>query len=159
SLFKHAQADGIDMRNLIEPALARWDYAPIRTIWLERLNQLTLPGRGWVIALHGLAKARESKAVPRLRELTLAPFTDSLVRFDAARALGAIQTAGLEKDADGLAGEKSSLAQLAAAALLRKHRSDDAAKLQGRLAVEAEPAAGAVALEGLLEYNPRQVLD
>src|SRR5262249_3255834 len=38
-LLKHAQADGIDMRNLVEPALARWNYEPARAVWLERLNQ------------------------------------------------------------------------------------------------------------------------
>ena len=51
------------------------------------------------------------------------------------------------------------MARLAAASLLRKHRGDEAAKVLQRLAVEAEPAAAAVALEGLLDDDPRRVTD
>jgi HEAT repeat protein len=161
SLFAHARSDGIEMRNLVEPALARWDYGPVRTVWLERLNQTGLPGRGWLLALQGLGAVREPKAVPRLRELTLSPVMDPIVRLEAARALGAIQTTGLEKDAERLATEKAApgnVAHLAAASLLRKHRGDEAAKILQRLAVEAEPAAAAVALEGLLDDDPHRVL-
>jgi HEAT repeat protein len=160
-LFKHAQTDGIEMRNLVEPALARWDYGPVRTAWLERLNQSGLPGRGWVLALQGLGTVRETKAVPRLRELTLSPATDPVIRLETARALGIIQTTGLEKEAERLAAEKArpgNVARLAAASLLRKHRGDEAAKVLQRLAVEAEPAAAAVALEGLLDDDPRRIL-
>ena len=161
NLFRHAQTDGIDMRNLVEPALARWDHGPARAAWLERLNQPGLPGHGWLLALRGLGAVREPKAVPRLRELALAPATNPIVRLEAARALGVIRTEGLEGDAERLAAEKTSpgsVARLAAASLLRKHRSDGAARVLQRLAVGAEPAAAAVALEGLLEADPRRVL-
>jgi len=161
NLFRHAQTDGIDMRNLVEPALARWDYRPARAAWLERLNQPGLPGYGWLLALRGLGAVREAKAVPRLRELTLAPATDPIVRLEAARALGLIRTEGLEEDAERLAAEKAvpgGAAQLAAASLLRKHRGERAARVLQRLAVGAEPAAAAAALEGLLEADPRRVL-
>src|SRR5205823_2230891 len=100
-------------------------------------------------------------AVPRLHELTLAPATDPIIRLEAARALGAIQTTGLEKDAARLAAEPAApgnVALLAAASLLRNHRSEEAATISQRLAVEAEPAAAAVALEGLLDTDPRWVM-
>jgi HEAT repeat protein len=161
SLFRHAQTDGIEMRNLVEPALARWDYGPMRAIWLERLNQSGLSVRSRVLALQGLSAVREPKAVPRLRELTLSPATDPIIRLEAARALGAVQTTGLEKEAERLVGEKvfpRDVAQLAAAYLLRKHRSDEAAKVLQRLAVEAGPVASVVALQGLLAYDPRRVM-
>jgi HEAT repeat protein len=67
----------------------------------------------------------------------------------------------LEGDAEELAAEKASpgsVAHLAAASLLRKHRSDEAARILQRLAVGAEYATAAVALEGLLEADPRRVL-
>jgi HEAT repeat protein len=161
SLFRHAQAGGVEMRNLVEPALARWDHAPARAVWLERLNKPGLPRRDGVIAVQALAAVREQKAVPRLRELTLSPTTDPILRLEAARALGALQTSGLEKEAERLAAEKpkpGGVAHLAAASLLRKHRGDEAVKLLQRLAVEAEPAAAAVALDGLLDDDPRRVL-
>jgi HEAT repeat protein len=93
--------------------------------------------------------------------LALAPATDPTLRLEAARALGAIRTTGSEKDAGRLAGEKSgpgSVAHLAAASMLRNHRSDEAAGILERLAGEPEPAAAAVALEGLLEADPRRVM-
>src|SRR5262249_20844314 len=127
----------------------------------ERLQQPGLPGHGWVLALQGLGAVREPRAVPRLRELVRSPATDPIVRLEAARALGAIQTAGLEPEAERLAAEQAapgSVAQLTAASLLRKHRGDAAARILARLAVGAEPAAAAVALEGLLADDPRRVL-
>ena len=161
NLFAHAQTDGIDMRNLVEPALARWDYAPARAYWLERLNQPGLAGRSWILAIQGLAKAREAKAIPKLRELVFAPATDPIVRVEAARALGTIQTQGLEKDGANLAEGKAApgnVFHLAAALLLRFHRGDEAAKTLLRLAVEAEPSAAVIALDALLEDDPRRVL-
>ena len=34
-LFERAGKDGVEMRDLVEPALARWDYKPARAAWLE----------------------------------------------------------------------------------------------------------------------------
>jgi HEAT repeat protein len=86
---------------------------------------------------------------------------DPIIRLEATRALGAILTTGLEKDAERLAAEKAApghVAHLAAASLLRQHRSDEAAKILQRLAVDAEPAAAAVALQALLDDDPSRVL-
>lgn len=161
SLLAHAETDGIDMQNLVEPVLAKWDYKPARAVWLARLKQSELPGRGWVLAIQGLGVVREAEAVPRLRELLLSSATDPIIRLEAARSLGAIQTTDLEKEAEQLATEKAgpgNVAHIAAASLLRKHRSDESAKILQRLAVDPNPAAAAVALDGLLDRDPRLVL-
>lgn len=161
TLFAHAQKDGIDMRNLVEPALARWNYSPVRDVWLQRLSQLGLADRSWISAIQGLATVREAKAIPRLRELLMAPGTDPIVLIEVSKALGTLQTTGLEKDAESLAVGKAgpgNLAHLAAAYLLKKHRGEPAAKILTRLAVEAEPAAALVALAGLLEDDARRVV-
>jgi hypothetical protein len=50
------------------------------------------------------------------------------------------------------------VAHLAAASMLRKHRGDEAAKILQRLSGESDLAAAAVALEGLLDDDPRRVL-
>lgn len=161
NLFKHARTDGVEMGNLVEPALARWDHGPARAVWLERLSKSGLPRRDGLLAIQGLGAVREPKAIPRLRELALSPITDPILRLEAARALGAIQTTGLEKEAARLAEEKPApggVAHLAAASLLRKHRGEEAAKLLQRLAVEAEPAVATIALDGLLGADPRRVM-
>jgi hypothetical protein len=160
-LFAHAKEDGIDMRSLVEPALARWDYLPIRTIWLERLGQPGLAARSWIIAIQALAAVRETKAIPRLRDLMMAADTDPIVRIEAAKALGQLQTSGLEHDAETLNVGKASpgnMAHLEAAYLLRRHRGVDAANILARLAVEAEPAAALAALDGLLENEALRVV-
>src|SRR5262249_54623665 len=149
----------------------RWEYRPAGAVWLERLNQpgpphSTLSPSGgerysWILALRGLGAVREPRAVPRLIELTLAPATNPIIRLEAARALGLIRTEGLEEDAERLAAETSSpgsVAPLAAASLLRKHRSDRAIKLLQRLAVGPAYAAADLALDALRETDPRLVL-
>lgn len=161
ALFARAQGDGIEMRNLVDPALARWDYKPARAGWLERLDKPGLPRQGLLLAIQGLAAVREPKGVPRLRELALAPATDPIIRLEAARALGTIQTTGLEKEAERLAQEKAApgtVGQIAAAAILRHHHGDEATRILRSLAVEAQPAAAAVALDGLTDIDPRLLL-
>ena len=148
------------MRNLIEPCLANWDYTPMRAVWLERLNQPKSPGRSWLLAIEGLGAVKEIKAAARLREIALAPTFDSMSRLAAAKALAGLVTKGLEPDAEALAGgkrESGALPQLVAATLLRNHRGEAAAKIQQRLAVEGEPAAAVVALEGLLNDDPSRI--
>src|SRR5262245_7118109 len=160
-LFAHAQTDGIEMRNLVDPALARWDYKSAREVWLERLQNANLPQRGVLQAIQALAIVREANAVARLRQLTLSPTTDPIIRLEAARSLGASQTSGLEKEAGRLAAEKAapgSVSQLVAASVLRNHRGEEATKVLRHLAVEAEPAAAAVALDALLDADSELML-
>src|SRR5262249_1261984 len=54
-LFRLSQAGDPDLRNLVEPALARWDYAPARAVWLERLGQGGVARESQMLALRGLA--------------------------------------------------------------------------------------------------------
>jgi HEAT repeat protein len=161
-LFEHAQKDGIDMRNLVEPALAKWSYEPAKLVWLERIAQRGMPRNGYLVAIDCLGIIREEKAAPRLRELALSKEIDSLVRLEAAKALGGIKPAGLEKVAHQLIWEKgptASVAQLAAATLLVKdHGSHATQEILLKLAAEAEPVAATVALDALLEENANLVL-
>ncbi|CAN5340911.1 hypothetical protein BH10PLA2_BH10PLA2_30150 [soil metagenome] len=160
-LFAHSQKDGIDMLNLVEPVLARWGYEPIKAIWLERISKPGLAGRTWVVAMQGLAELHEVKAIPRLRELIYSPLTDPIIGVEAARALGVLQKSGLEQDAELLAAipvEPGDVAHLESAYLLRMHRSEAAAKIQERLALRSEPTAALIALQGLLEFDPKRIL-
>jgi hypothetical protein len=161
NLFAHSQTDGIDMRNLVEPALARWDYQPARTVWLARINQPGLAGSSWIMAIQGLSAVKEAKAIPRLRELIFAPDTDPIVRLEAGKALGLLQVKGLEKDAERLAqgkAEPGNVAHLVAASLLRMHRGDAAAAILQHLALGADPATARLAIEGLLQDDPRRLV-
>jgi len=149
-----------DVRDLIEPALARWDYKPMRAEWLKRLDQPPFR-RSAILAIQGLAAVREEKAAPRLRQLVLANETPLGVRLEAARALGIIQTAGLEEESRKLAADTSArgkIDRLLAASMLRQHKGDEAVRQLQNLGRDTEPATAATALARLLEIDPSLVL-
>jgi HEAT repeat protein len=161
SLWRQAQAGGSDLRDLVEPALARWDYGPARAVWLDRLRDPATAHRALVGAIRALAAVRERKAADRLRELALSPREPGPVRLEAARALAALRHDGLEKDAEGLAADASPrgiVPRLAAAALLQQHQGEGAVRLLQRLARDPEPAVAALAAGRLLRIDPGLLL-
>lgn len=160
-LFRLAQEGNSDLRELIEPALARWDYRPIREVWLERLRESAAPRRDLILALQGLATVREARAADRLRELVLAERTPGPIRLESARALGSLHNEGLEKDAERLTADASPrglVSRLAAASLLRRHSSREAVSLLQRLLRDSEPAIAAIAVARLLEIDPQLIV-
>jgi HEAT repeat protein len=161
SLLRQSQAGGGDLRDVVEPALARWQYRPAGEVWLARLGDPKAPRRSLVLAVQGLAALGEGRAADRLRELVLSDATDPAVRLEAAAALGVLRTEGLEKDAEALAADASARglgARLAAAALLQRHRGDEAVALLRRLSEDGEPAVAARAVARLIEIDPRLVV-
>jgi HEAT repeat protein len=161
SLFKQAQEGDIALREVVEPALARWDYRPARAVWLERLRGPATPHRALILAMRGLAAVREGQAADRLRELALSGRAPGPVRLEAARALGALRSEGLEADAERLAADSSPrgvVGRLAAAALLQGHRGESAVRVLQQLARGPEPAAVALAAGRLLELGPELAL-
>jgi HEAT repeat protein len=176
-LLAQAQAGNSDLRALVEPALARWDFRPARSMWLDRLRDPDTPVDRIELAIQGLATIREIKATESLRDIVLgkhrghalagAPDAASYwplppsVRLEAARALATLCPEGLEKDAEQLAADNSAerlLSRLAAAVLLSQHRSQEAIRLLTRLAMEHEPAVANLALTRLIEIDSRLVL-
>ncbi|MHC4398199.1 MAG: HEAT repeat domain-containing protein [Planctomycetota bacterium] len=160
-LFEHAMAGGPDMAQLVEPTLARWDHGPIRKVWLDRLSAPDTPRRLLVLAIRGVAVVGERKAESRLGELARSGEVPPEIRLEAARALGSLRTEGLVDDARRLAADKSSAAlvdRLIAASLLRAHQGETTQRLLLELAVDPEPAVGAIALGRLLEIDPLLVV-
>jgi HEAT repeat protein len=166
-LFALSQSGNRDLRDLIEPAIARWDYKPMRAVWLERLageragSPPPLASDGVLLAVQGLGLVREEKAIPALLDLVLPRRVSSPIRLEAARALGEIRTSGSEKDARKLisdAGTQGFIARLAAAALLRHHQGEDSVRLLQELASDPEPAVSVTALPRLIEIDPKLVV-
>src|SRR5205809_3513155 len=161
SLFRHAQSGSNDLRDIVEPALARWDHRPAREVWLARLSTPEVPQRSLVLAIQGLAVVREPRAADRLREMALSVQVAGPIRLEAARALGVLRPAGLEMDAERLATDNSPhgiAARLVAASLLLQHKSAQAIALLERLARDPEPAVAAVAVGRLIELDPKLVV-
>jgi len=160
-LFQQAQAGDHDLRDLIEPALARWDYRPMRKVWLERFGQSDPPSGDLLLGIRGLAEVRETEAAPRLAELVKSCSAAWPIRLEAAQALGVIQTSGLEPDARRLASDPSPSGlrgRLAAAHLLRHHQGEEAVQLLQARASDSEPAVAALAVQRLLEIDAKLAL-
>jgi HEAT repeat protein len=156
SLLEHAEAGDGDLRAVVEPALARWDYRPARAVWLPRLGDASASRRDLVLAVEGLAAVRDEQAGAPLREMALAVRTPVGLRLEAARALGSLRAEGLEADAERLATDPSPRGvptRLAAVALLGRHQGARAVGLLERLTGDAEPAVAAAALHRLLEID------
>lgn len=156
ALLRHL-ADGADYREVVEPPLARWGHEPARAVWLDRLGQPPPYTRATVLAMRGLAAARDERAVPLLRGIALSPDPPAAYRVEAAKAWGLIRPAGQEADAARIAGGPVP-ARLAAAWLLRQHEGPEAVRLLQKLAADAEPAVAAVAVARLVELDPKHVL-
>jgi HEAT repeat protein len=149
-----------ELCEIVDPALARWDYLPARAVWRERINQ-SPARRGTLLAIRALGVVRDPEAAPRLRELVLDRGAPAPARLEAAGALAEIRTAGGEADARALAADASPRGltdRLAAASLLRRHASDEAVKLLLVLGRDPEPAVASVALARLVELDPGNVL-
>jgi HEAT repeat protein len=162
SLFREAQASRGDMRELIEPALARWDHRPARVVWIDRLGKASTPRRDLVLAIKGLAAVGEEVAVGRLREMVRSDRLDGPLRLEAARALGALRRERLEKDARDLAEDGSArgiVARLAAATLLRRHDSKEAIALLQKLTRDREPSVAALAVARLVEIDTKLLVE
>jgi hypothetical protein len=156
SLLQQAQSGTIELRELIEPALAQWDFRPARAVWLERLREPSTPQRNLILAIQGITAVHEGQAADRLHELALSDRLPGPIRLEAARALGALRTDGLEKDAERLAADPSPrglVPRLVAASLLRQHRGEPAIRLLQRLGEDPESTVAAVAIARLLEID------
>jgi HEAT repeat protein len=160
-LFQQLQSADDDLRDVIEPALARWDYRPMRTIWLARCNDAEPRSRQLVLAIGGLAQVREEEAVEPLRKIVLSDRAPPTHRLEAARALGQLREAGLEKDAEGLAADTAStqfVGRLCAVRLLERHSSPAAIQLLQRLTLDKQPTVAGDAVERLLALDAKLVV-
>src|SRR5262249_20661027 len=155
-LLRHAEAAGGNLRDIIEPALSRWEYGPARDVWLKRLQGNGSSLRDLDLAMAGLAAARDERAAASLLRLVEAPPTPASVGLQGRGVWAALRGTGLEKTAEGLAADGSRdglMSRLIAATLLARHRSPDAVRILQRLADDADPAVCAAALTPLLAID------
>ncbi len=160
-LFNASQTHGSDLRQLIEPALAGWDYDPARAIWIERLSVTKTRPRELVLALRGLAQLREQSALPEILAIATDLSREPDLRLAAATAAGEIADSGLEGDAQRLAADARTplfVNQLCAIRLLARHQSSASERLLVELAAHPEPLVAGSALERLNEIDPALVV-
>ncbi len=158
-LMKYADMS-LEMSCLVEPVLARWNYQPMRDVWLKRLNDHPPSRRRLNLAIDALGKLREPTAAKATKKLLLDRSMTVTLRLAAARALARIQTSDLEETARRLASESSdsrTVGRLMAATLLSEHSGDKAKELLIELALDKQPAVAAIAIRRLLRIEPTAV--
>lgn len=159
-LFEASRKYGQDFRLLIEPVLGRWEFAPIRDVWAQRLKSTETPRRDLNLALEGIRLAQMSSVLPDLLLIVKDSQRPVDLRLNAARSAAGLTAEGLEPDAQQLLSRNLSkrVNRLTAAMLLSRHRSPEAVKLLQPLAVDTEPAVAAEALRALYQGEPASVL-
>jgi HEAT repeat protein len=160
-LLEQAQAGDQDLRDVVEPALARWSYEPAAKIWLERLGRPDTPRGDLILAMRGLAALRNHEAATLLAGWVHSFQVPWSIRLEAAQSLGTIKTIGLEEDARRLGAQivpAGMSGRLASAWLLRHHQGKEAVELLQNLSHDSEPAVASVALARLLEIDPNLLL-
>ena len=151
-LFETSQKYGSELRQLIEPALAEWDYLPIRSVWLKRLETRETRPRDLILATRGIRRVRDQSALSKLQQMTLDLIQTPEIRLEAASAAGELAETGLEVDADRLIHEtrtNSTINRHCAIRYLARHSSESARKVLAELATDPEPSVAAAALERL----------
>jgi HEAT repeat protein len=151
---------GLDVALTVEPALARWDHAPMRPVWLARLEDPRVYRRYLLLAIDALGEVGEARAESALRRLVSSPTESPDIRWHAARALALVQRDELVELARELAGADSEAPvgdRALAAILLRRHESPAAQELLEKFALDSEPAVADAALARLIEVVPDRV--
>jgi HEAT repeat protein len=152
---------GADLRQLIEPALAQWDFGPARAVWTKRLESAATFPRDLILALRGLGRVRDATALPTISRIAVDPLRPAHIRLEAAQAAGEMGDSGLESEAEQLAHDRRAsqlVNRLCAVRLLVRHSSKDAQNLLVELAGESEPAVVAAALQRLNDIDPELVV-
>jgi HEAT repeat protein len=157
-LARRAAEGHLQVAQVVEPALARWDYQPIREVWLARLSDARTPIASLLLAIEGMRVVRDSRAGPLLLALAANEQQPSNVRLAAAKSRARIDPTGLPKAASALA-EGHIADRVVAVALLDS--SDDAAaiSLLQRMAQDEQPAVAAMAWERLLTIDSELAYD
>ncbi len=160
TLFAVSQKYGTDLRQLIEPALAKWKYQPIRQVWQQRLDAAETRHRDLMLAINGAQVISDSSMIPALLLIVHDPLRPSGTRLAAARAAGQIQSTGLGLDAEKLleSPAPSIVNRLCATSLLKQHRSQAEQSRLVRLAQDEEPTIAAAALTALNFTAPQLIL-
>lgn len=163
ALLDVSQQTGLDMRQLVEPTLAEWDFAPARSIWSARLTDSSVRHRDLLLAIRCLGRVKDESSAPRLREMLLDSKRPMDLRLDAADALGQIKSEGLEADSEKLASDpqrtQNSVTQrVCAVRILRQHKSDVARSRLITFASDSDSAVAGAAMHLMVEIDPTMML-
>jgi HEAT repeat protein len=151
-LFEAGLSHGSDLRQLVEPVMAEWDFLPARAIWIQRLKTAETRPSEMILAISGLGKVQDDSSIELLTGIVTDVHRAPNIRMEAALAAGASTRKGLEAVANQMNDEVRTdpfINRLCAVRLLEGHSSPDAQKLLERLAADQAGPIAAAALKRL----------
>lgn len=160
-LLDAGQQYGSDLRQLVEPALATWDFSPARAVWNDRLSQQDVFPRDLILALRCMGTVRDNSSLEAMKKLTSDIHQPVNIRLEAASSAGQIAESGLETVAEQLANDDRRnpvINRLCAIRLLSRHSSDHTLQILIALSDETDATVVATAMHRILEVNPDQIL-
>lgn len=160
-LFQVSRKHEADLRQLIEPVLAKWNFTQIIPEWKGRLVNPDVRPRDLILALRCLSVVRDSSATPIMLAIVHDVTKSADIRLEAASAAGQCTPTGLEADATRLATSKPrrySVDAICAVRLLARHDSEESTKLLTELTKHKDVVVVSSAFHRLLEINPALVL-
>ncbi len=160
ALYEASRQYDSQLRQIVEPALASWEYTPIRDVWRSRVRDPQTNRRELLLALQGLARCQDADVTDALLEIVHSGDRPSDVRLNAARAAGAGTDRGLEPQVDLLLQLSATrvLHKLCVVALLSRHDSETARNQLTNLARDVEPTVAEQALGRLFDIDPQLVI-
>lgn len=146
---------------IVEPALANWDFKPMRDVWLKRLETGSSASRSQrQLAIQSLGTVREVRAAEAIGRLVQSRQYPA-ARLAAARALASIQRNRLESTAEELfrrTGAAGTIDRMAAARLLTHHESEQSRELMIRMAQDPEDGVAGIAWATMLKLAPLRLI-
>lgn len=155
-LFELLQPKRIELAQVIEPALAKWNFEAIKPIWLKRLDQQNVRPTLLRLAIRGLGETNHNPAAAALKKVVMDTAAQPAIRIEAAKSLGKIspEHADQAKLLASKPGRKNITDRLCAVLLLSQDDSEAAIKLIQRLMTDEEGAVAGIAWERILELDP-----
>ncbi len=160
-LAAHAADGSPRMKTVIERGLARWDYQPMREIWLARLADASMDPQWTLLAAESLAEVGEPRAIEPLSRMLLSNLTPGTLRLASARALAKLKPEEALAWSRQLQAGTSRDARLEAQCgveLLAEQSSPEAIELLESYVDHPAPSVAGVALNRLLKIEPARVL-
>jgi HEAT repeat protein len=161
ALANAADLDGLEMSQLVEPALANWKIESRVATWIEWVKSAEQHQGRAKLAMQALGEIGSTEAKASLLQIVIGAKQPSL-RIAAARALGAYVEAGLESQCETLSSRGGrgprAVPRILAAMLLQSHTSDDSINLLNKLLLDDEPSVITAAAVSLNRRSPKRML-
>lgn len=161
-LFELVQPNQIEISQIVEPALARWQYSPAVELWRKRLKDKGVRRTHLLLAIDGLAAVGDETSLDELLSIaTDTHYESPSIRIAAARAVGAIGGENLFEECASLAKTEQGnprLNRLCCIAMLARQDSDDAIALIQQLMCDESGAVAGAAWERVLEIDSKLAL-